>query len=294
VALYDRAYWRPLPENETEPPNHPRLFIVHVIVGGLEAAYGHFLNSSNSESHFGIGYGLEQRPVQQWLDTDREADTNWDANGISVTVETAGYAHEPFTDFQIEELVQLGVWTCWTHDIPPVVAQAWDGTGLGWHAQFPEWNRSRKTCPGQPRIDQLQGYVFPEIARRMEDEVMRRNDKAAPSKDVEFLQARLNWWSYKGPVPELTPDGVFGQRTEDAVKAFQSRVGLDPTGVVGVMTAAALTYEGSMKDGGKVLKAHTDKPHEGNSGTEAQSLKDAINNHDHAGKFLTGKPRQKV
>ena len=55
--------------------------------------------------------------------------------------------------------------------------------------------------------------------------------------DVRFIQEYLNYISNTfTEIPSLTADGQFGQRTEDAVKAYQRTFGLTPNGIVGSVT----------------------------------------------------------
>lgn len=53
--------------------------------------------------------------------------------------------------------------------------------------------------------------------------------------DVQLLQIRLNRISADFPaIPKINPtDGVFGQETEDAVRAFQTAFNMEPDGIVG-------------------------------------------------------------
>lgn len=61
---------------------------------------------------------------------------------------------------------------------------------------------------------------------------------------VETVQKQLNAISNLNPnVPAVTPDGIFGSATENAVKAFQSYYGLTPDGIVGRMTWNAIEQE---------------------------------------------------
>ena len=60
--------------------------------------------------------------------------------------------------------------------------------------------------------------------------------RGASGPDVEELQARLNVWlatTQSAGLPALVVDGVFGPRTEAAVRAFQSATGLSPDGIAG-------------------------------------------------------------
>lgn len=57
-------------------------------------------------------------------------------------------------------------------------------------------------------------------------------------KSVETLQALMA--QALAPAPALVKDGVFGVKTDSAVRAFQSRKGLLPDGIVGANTARAL------------------------------------------------------
>lgn len=213
MARYPRAVWRPLPEHGNEGPNRPRLFIVHVIVGSLAGADAWFRREDvRSESHFGLGKGHETDPVRQWLDTDEEADTNWDANGISVTVETAGQPDEPFTDFQIAELIEMGVWAARTHGIPPHIAATADGDGFGWHSLHDAWNKNHHTCPGAVRIKQLREVVFPAIFARLNGRtVTAKTIAGADRHETAALLARTGFPGRTGGIVWLlatgSPDG---------------------------------------------------------------------------------------
>lgn len=68
--------------------------------------------------------------------------------------------------------------------------------------------------------------------------VLRENARGA---EVRTLQQTLQQLGYKDAGGnELKADGAYGQRTSDAVKAFQRAHGLQDDGVVGRETQAAL------------------------------------------------------
>lgn len=61
--------------------------------------------------------------------------------------------------------------------------------------------------------------------------------RGSTDEEVKFLQNLLNYYYYS-----LAVDGVFGQRTEAVVKAFQKSRGLRADGVVGRKTWEALQF----------------------------------------------------
>jgi N-acetylmuramoyl-L-alanine amidase len=70
--------------------------------------------------------------------------------------------------------------------------------------------------------------------------------RGASGQVVSQIQTRLkNWGYYSGAV-----DGVYGSRTEEAVRWFQRRNGLAPDGQVGNLTLAALGMTPSDSSGG--------------------------------------------
>ena len=56
--------------------------------------------------------------------------------------------------------------------------------------------------------------------------------------EVSTLQRELNRQLF--PNPRLVVDGIFGSLTRNAVIAFQRQAGLNPDGIVGPLTRAAL------------------------------------------------------
>ena len=75
-------------------------------------------------------------------------------------------------------------------------------------------------------------YPYPGIPLRLGSE----------SEVVRLLQEYLNYISqFFLQIPSVSPTGYFGQRTEEAVIAFQRLNGLEPTGTVGAATWNAIT-----------------------------------------------------
>lgn len=69
--------------------------------------------------------------------------------------------------------------------------------------------------------------------------------KGSKGKIVEYLQAALNKLKAK---PPLKVDGIFGPKTQDAVKQFQKRANLKADGQVGELTEASIRYGGPLPE----------------------------------------------
>ncbi|MBC9729244.1 N-acetylmuramoyl-L-alanine amidase [Streptomyces sp. TRM68367] len=160
------------PESDDQPAIRPTQFIVHSIVAPWtpERTYEYWHDSTNLESHFGLGY---DGSLAQYIGTQTRADANAAANLRSdgsgaVSLESASnlQASDPWTDEQVETLIRLGVWLHQEHGIPLRICCTWDDSGFGYHRQFSQWNPSAHSCPGDARVKQFRERVFPGIVAR--------------------------------------------------------------------------------------------------------------------------------
>lgn len=158
---------RLLPDNASSPRIIPRLFIAHSIVGSLEGAYRMFRDTSNLESTFGVGLDGH---VEQWMDTEREADANYRANPFAISVETEDRGDpdtQPWTPEQLDALAWLARECNRIHPaIPLRRADRWDGSGIGYHTMWgapSPWTPVAKTCPGRARIRQFNDVLLPRL-----------------------------------------------------------------------------------------------------------------------------------
>lgn len=95
-----------------------------------------------------------------------------------------------------------------------------------------------ETTPAAPSED-VPTFTLPEGTKLQRGESVGESDLTV-STDPELiaeLQRALTSAGYDAG----TPDGTFGQNTEEAVVAFQQANGLSPDGIVGPETAAALS-----------------------------------------------------
>jgi hypothetical protein len=168
MARDPQSLWSPLPESGRQGAGTKTQFIVHSTGdrGSAKAIFGYFSRADVVvESTFVVGLSPAD-PTRQMLDSSEVADANLKANTRAIAVEVVGTENDPFTDWQISELIRLGRWARTQHPIPARTCPAWDVGGFGWHVMFGApgpWTPVAKSCPGPTRINQLRSVVFPAI-----------------------------------------------------------------------------------------------------------------------------------
>lgn len=252
MARYPNAVWKPLPENKSEPRLKATMVALHSAVTNGTSLFAYFAREDvKVESHF---YIRKDGTVEQYIDTDRQADAQREGNDNCISVETWDGGHPdttPWNTAQIASLVQLIVWCHKTHGIPIITATGPNGKGVGYHTQFrPDWARDGRTCPGVIRVPQV-GYVIRKAALVVTPgrPVSKPQSAVLPTLTLGFrstavgrLQAGLN---AKFPAySKLKVDNSFGPATLAVVKEFQRRTGLTADGRVGPLTRAKLAKYG--------------------------------------------------
>ena len=241
--FFDLAVKKPLPEAESQPRIEPRLVIVHTMDGTLLGTDNLFRTQSVFESHFGVGGPTDGADLDgvifQWMDTDRQADANRNANGFAVSIETSdgGDPDRPWSPKQLDALVRLIGALCDHYEIPRQICDRAEGSGLGWHVMFGApgpWTPVAKTCPGPVRIKQLKDTVFPAVMRQdrslipqevdmTKDELLDalesdRGQRALQAAVTHVLRVAV------GPDDGKTPAGVYFEGLRDDVKDVKSKV----------------------------------------------------------------------
>lgn len=199
------------PESDSQPAIRPTQLIVHSIVAAWTArrTYEFWRDSTNLESHFGIGYG--ERDIAQYIGTETRADANAGANRRSdgtgaISVETASNstATDPWNASQVEELTRLGVWAHQRHGIPLRICRTPSDPGFGYHSMFPQWSTSGTACPGPARIKQFREVVFPGIVARATGKTTNEEDPMAGITKKDIFDAV--WKTDAIGVPSDTAD----------------------------------------------------------------------------------------
>jgi hypothetical protein len=181
------SVWKPLPEAGA-PDGYTKTQMIYHSTGTRGSAAGNWAYFSRGdvlvESTFVVGYSAAD-PTLQIMDSTDRADANGRANQRGISVETVGTGDEPFTDWQVQELIRLGRWARKVHGILPRIIPSEPEGGFGWHVMFGApgpWTSSRgKVCPGAVRIQQLKTVIFPAIFAGVfpeEDELSAADVKA--------------------------------------------------------------------------------------------------------------------
>jgi N-acetylmuramoyl-L-alanine amidase. len=207
------------PESDTQPAIRPTQFILHSIVAPWTAkrTYEYWRDSTNLESHFGLGYAGD---LAQFIGTHTRADATGAANRRpdgtgAVSLESASNleASDPWTAEQVEEIIKLGAWLHEEEGIPLRICRDADDPGFGYHRMFRGWNPDGHSCPGDARVKQFRAVVFPGIVARAtgkttdpskEDADMTPAQEALLKKlvaDVAELKknAAVAPWTYRNP-----------------------------------------------------------------------------------------------
>ena len=127
----------------------------------------------------------------------------------------------------------------------PILTQYCDGQRVQCPQWLSQWGSAALGEQGYEDIEIIRNYYGDSMYINMAEEVSGVPESypgfplsiGSVGSDVIKIQEQLNAISDHYPlIPKLTPDGVFGERTQDAVRTFQSIFGLTQDGVVGPRT----------------------------------------------------------
>jgi hypothetical protein len=244
------AEWRPLPEATSQPRIDPTTVIFHTAVGTLRGVERYFRDSTGVESHMMVGGPEDGADLDgvtwQWMDLERQADANLDANRFAISIETSDNHPQrpedivPWSPKQLAALVRLGNWCADRFDIPRRQCPAWNAGGFGWHAMWgapSHWTPSSgKVCPGPARIAQLKTIVLPAIfagreLNDVEEDAMTEDDRKFLATEFERLAQFVTTKHNTGYNPTAKPwvaDAVTLDKLRDDL-VVQGTTGLADT-----------------------------------------------------------------
>jgi peptidoglycan hydrolase-like protein with peptidoglycan-binding domain len=261
MALCPFAVKKLIPPGPNDPKIKARLAILHIAVSEADSLYDYFKDRSGGvESHF---YIRRNGVIEQYRDTDYEADANTEANPFAISIETQGMGEGEWTGAQLASIKKLLDWINANHDVPYEVPTTWDGKGIGYHILFmKEWAGGARSCPGPDRIKQFDEVLVPWFATQVSSP-HTTNPPASAIPDIPVVPKpkpkpaavpkrapRSIGLTRRGSTGALVriiqrivgavPDGIYGPLTEAKVIRFQQVRGLAPDGVVGPNTGRAL------------------------------------------------------
>jgi hypothetical protein len=165
MALCPFAEHKLIPPGSNDPAIRPRMAILHIAVTDAWSLFDFFkFRSGGIESHFYITW---RGKIEQYRDTEFEADANYRANPFAISIETQGWAGGKWNRAQRRAIKRLLLWLHEEHGIPLRKPGKWYGSGVGYHSQFPEWSPVAKSCPGAARIAQYIDWLLPWMAEQV-------------------------------------------------------------------------------------------------------------------------------
>jgi hypothetical protein len=212
VARCPFAVQKIIPPGSNDPRIKGRVAILHVAVSLAASLFEFFRDRSGGiESHF---YVRLLGRIEQYRDTDFEADANYLANPFAWSIETAGMGILPWTRRQRRSLQRLLLWLRDHEGLQLQKIQVWDGRGVGYHVQFGapgKWTNVAKSCPGKanirlynewlvpwmrqddPRVDPTRGELRARRRLARAEAALRaaREDRAADKAELESSRARV-------------------------------------------------------------------------------------------------------
>lgn len=202
------------PESDSQVAIQPTQFILHSVTApwSIERIYEYWRDSTNLESHFGLGYDGR---LGQYIGTHTRADANAAANNRALSLESASNtgATDPWTDEQIETLVRVMDWAAREEGIPRRICRTDTDPGFGYHRQFASWNPNGHSCPGDARVRQFKEILMPRvIAGDVEVDVALTD--AEIGKIADAVLTKLT--SVEGLTKLLKRDGVLAAPPDTA------------------------------------------------------------------------------
>lgn len=159
MSLYPRAIKKLIAPGANDPRIKPTCVILHVAVSEGASLYSYFNGPSGGvESHF---YVRRDGTVEQYRDTDYQADAQLGSAWNQISVETQGMGSGEWTPAQLTALRDLIRWAASTHGFSIRLNDSEaNPRGVGWHAQYRSWSGGDgRTCPGPDRVKQIPALV---------------------------------------------------------------------------------------------------------------------------------------
>jgi len=240
-GFHPDAIARNIPPGDNDPAIVPCGVIPHLAVSLADSLFGFFSGPSGGvESHFYVRFdGTFEQYRSIFFEADAQADGNsFNRDGIRVgfvSIETQGVVDE--NGWTVAQLAAIEKIIRWVHAQPGVhfpleKCSAWNDPGIGYHAQFPEWNPHNHSCPAPIRIRQFDEILIP----RLKGATMLN----ITTEDADLIVDRLLARFGKGKVIDPRPDHTGTLAVEVVLDSIWTKVTTLENAPPVNVTAAAL------------------------------------------------------
>ena len=206
------AEWRPLTRAMSTTPLDHDVICLHTMVGTLAGSWSWSNRPGGTYWHFGV---RSDGVCWQLQDLRFRSAANLEGNPYCIPIETSDlnegvwpttWAPRPWTQKQLDKIVQLVAWLCVRYDIPPVlIPDTKRGRrGIAYHRQGivpylvvggDKWsNADYKTCPTDPRVNQIISYIIPKVQSLVNGDDMTPDDHAQIKAMVQDENRKFAKW----------------------------------------------------------------------------------------------------
>lgn len=162
--------WKPVPYTGLHRRQRYRAAILHTNGGGAGSLQGYFTGNARGDHgpenvHVGAQFQiLRDGTTEQYVDTAQVIYHAYSASEWAVGIETEddGHPERPWTPQQVTAIIRL----LRALKVPPRLLKETPSNGVGWHEQYPSWNRTAHSCPGHVREKQIRDVILPALRKR--------------------------------------------------------------------------------------------------------------------------------
>jgi len=209
LGFHPDAIVRNIPPGPNDPIIVPCGVVTHLAVSLADSIFGVFTDGRGIESHFYVRF---DGSFEQYRSIFFEADAQAAGNSFSrnrvlrglVSIETQGVVDE--NGWTVQQLATIEMLIRWVKSetervhalsFPLTKCTAWNDLGIGYHAQFPEWNPNNHSCPAPIRIHQFDTILIPRL---------KETDMTFTTTDADLVVTRLLPRLGEGKVMDPRPD----------------------------------------------------------------------------------------
>lgn len=161
------ATWRPVAYTGLHKRSPRRAVVLHTNGGGSGSMWGYFSGNARGDHgadnrHVGAQFQVMRTGLaEQYVDTELVIYHAYGASEWAIGIETEddGNPAKPWTPEQIKTIIRI----CRENGVPGQLLKETPSDGVGWHEQYPSWNKLAHSCPGKVREQQIREQIIPAL-----------------------------------------------------------------------------------------------------------------------------------